>query len=125
MDKNRQAFRSITEVAKTLELPSHVLRFWETKFTQIEPVKRAGGRRYYRPEDIDLICRIKTLLYEEGYTIRGVQQLLKEEKNPRKDVLCHQENTQKSSAAPAPDNARLLAELKNIRSIIANILKTE
>lgn len=77
--KGPEAFRTISEVAEELDLPQHVLRFWETKFTQIRPMKRGGGRRYYRPEDIDLLRGIRTLLYGEGYTIRGVQRLLKEQ----------------------------------------------
>jgi DNA-binding transcriptional MerR regulator len=78
MDKSSEAFRTITEVAETLDLPQHVLRFWETRFTQIKPLKRAGGRRYYRPEDVQLITSIRRLLYDEGFTIRGVQRLLRE-----------------------------------------------
>jgi DNA-binding transcriptional MerR regulator len=79
MDKNEDAFRTIGEVAEELDLPQHVLRFWETRFNQIRPVKRAGGRRYYRPEDVRLVAAIRVLLYSEGYTIRGVQRLLKEQ----------------------------------------------
>ena len=79
MDKTQDAFRTIGEVAEELDLPQHVLRFWETKFNQIRPVKRAGGRRYYRPEDVRLVAAIRILLYSEGYTIRGVQRLLKEQ----------------------------------------------
>src|SRR5437660_8689272 len=78
MNKSSEAFRTITEVAETLDLPQHVLRFWETRFTQIKPLKRAGGRRYYRPEDVQLITAIRRLLYDEGFTIRGVQRLLRE-----------------------------------------------
>jgi len=78
MTKNPEAFRTIREVADELDLPQHVLRFWETRFPQIKPVKNSGGRRYYRPEDVDLIQGIKTLLYDEGYTIKGVQRILKE-----------------------------------------------
>ncbi len=76
--KAPDAFRTISEVAEDLELPQHVLRFWETRFTQIKPMKRGGGRRYYRPEDIDLLRGIRLLLYGEGFTIRGVQRLLKD-----------------------------------------------
>lgn len=76
--KSALAFRTIAEVARDLDLPTHVLRFWETKFPQIRPVKRRGGRRYYRPEDVALIKRIRVLLHNEGYTIRGVQKLLRE-----------------------------------------------
>ena len=77
--KGPEAFRTISEVAEELDLPQHVLRFWETRFTQIRPMKRGGGRRYYRPDDIDLLRGIRTLLYGEGYTIRGVQRILKEQ----------------------------------------------
>ena len=76
--KSPTAFRTITEVATELDLPQHVLRFWESKFPQIKPLKRAGGRRYYRPEDILLLRRIRALLYADGYTIRGAQKLLRE-----------------------------------------------
>jgi DNA-binding transcriptional MerR regulator len=76
--KAPDAFRTISEVAEDLDLPQHVLRFWETRFTQIKPMKRGGGRRYYRPEDVDLLRGIRLLLYTEGFTIRGVQRLLKE-----------------------------------------------
>ena len=76
--KAPDAFRTISEVAEDLDLPQHVLRFWETRFNQIKPMKRGGGRRYYRPEDIDLLRGIRLLLYAEGFTIRGVQRLLKE-----------------------------------------------
>jgi DNA-binding transcriptional MerR regulator len=76
--KSPAAFRTIAEVAGELDLPAHVLRFWESKFPQVKPLKRRGGRRYYRPEDIDLLRQIRTLLYTDGYTIRGVQRLLKE-----------------------------------------------
>ncbi|CAK01671.1 MerR family transcriptional regulator [Bartonella tribocorum] len=78
MDKSSDAFRTISEVAELLELPQHVLRFWETRFRQIKPMKRGGGRRYYRPVDVDLLNGIKQLLYDQGYTIKGVQRLLKE-----------------------------------------------
>jgi len=76
--KSAAAFRTISEVANELDVPSHVLRFWETKFTQVRPMKRGGGRRYYRPEDVDLLRRIRSLLYEDGYTIKGVQKLMRE-----------------------------------------------
>lgn len=77
MTKAPQAFRTISEVSETLDVPQHVLRFWEGKFTQIKPLKRAGGRRYYRPDDIELLRGIRALLYAEGYTIKGVQKLLR------------------------------------------------
>lgn len=76
--KSAGAFRTISEVADDLDVPSHVLRFWETKFNQIRPLKRGGGRRYYRPEDVELLRRIRQLLYRDGYTIKGVQRLLRD-----------------------------------------------
>src|SRR3954447_15597813 len=79
MDKSPDAFRTISEVAEDLSLPQHVLRFWETRFSQIRPLKRGGGRRYYRPDDVDLLKGIRQLLYGEGYTIKGVQRILKAE----------------------------------------------
>jgi DNA-binding transcriptional MerR regulator len=78
LDKAPDAFRTISEVAAELDIPQHVLRFWETRFSQIKPMKRSGGRRYYRPDDVDLLRGIRRLLYGEGYTIRGVQRILKE-----------------------------------------------
>jgi len=79
MDKSPDAFRTISEVAQSLDLPQHVLRFWESRFPQIRPLKRGGGRRYYRPDDVELLRAIKHLLYDEGYTIKGVQRLFKEQ----------------------------------------------
>jgi DNA-binding transcriptional MerR regulator len=76
--KSPEAFRTISEVADALEVPQHVLRFWETKFSQVKPMKRGGGRRYYRPEDVDLLRQIRRLLYHEGYTIKGVQKVLRD-----------------------------------------------
>jgi DNA-binding transcriptional MerR regulator len=78
MTKAPLAFRTISEVSETLDVPQHVLRFWESKFPQVRPLKRAGGRRYYRPEDIDLLRGVRTLLYAEGYTIKGVQKVLRD-----------------------------------------------
>ena len=79
--KSPQAFRTISEVSSEINIPAHVLRFWETKFPNISPLKRSGNRRYYRPEDVKLIIKIKTLLYDNGYTVKGVQKLLKENDN--------------------------------------------
>ncbi len=79
--KSADAFRTISEVAEELGLPQHVLRFWETRFSQIKPMKRGGGRRYYRPDDLALLAGIQFLLYDEGYTIKGVQRLLKDNGN--------------------------------------------
>ena len=79
MSKSRDAFRTISEVAELLDTPAHVLRFWESKFTQVKPVKRAGGRRYYRPGDIGLLAGIRKLLHDDGMTIKGVQKILREQ----------------------------------------------
>lgn len=79
MEKSREAFRTISEVAEWLDVPTHVLRFWESRFSQIKPVKRAGGRRYYRPSDMRVIGGVKTLLHDQGMTIRGVQKLFREQ----------------------------------------------
>lgn len=88
--KSESAFRTISEVADELDVPQHVLRFWESKFPQVKPLKRGGGRRYYRPEDVALLRRIRDLLYSEGYTIKGVQKLLREgghkDTQPRPDA---------------------------------------
>ena len=81
MEKSTDAFRTISEVADELNLPQHVLRFWETRFSNIKPMKRAGGRRYYRPDDFELLQGIRHLLYDQGYTIKGVQKLLKQNGN--------------------------------------------
>ncbi len=79
MEKAPDAFRTISEVADEIDVPQHVLRFWESRFPQIHPMKRGGGRRYYRPDDVDLLRGIRHLLYGEGYTIRGVQRILREQ----------------------------------------------
>jgi DNA-binding transcriptional MerR regulator len=78
LEKAPEAFRTISEVADELDVPKHVLRFWEAKFSQLKPMKRGGGRRYYRPEDVALLRGIRLLLYSDGYTIRGVQKILRE-----------------------------------------------
>jgi DNA-binding transcriptional MerR regulator len=79
LEKSPEAFRTISEVAEEISVPQHVLRFWESRFSQIKPMKRGGGRRYYRPDDVDLLRGVRHLLYGEGYTIRGVQRILREE----------------------------------------------
>ena len=93
--KSADAFRTISEVAGELDVPQHVLRFWETKFNQVKPLKRGGGRRYYRPEDVDLLRAIRVLLYNDGYTIKGVQKLLRDGgiksiRNPQPDTVAEQ-----------------------------------
>lgn len=113
--KSPTAFRTITEVAGELELPQHVLRFWETKFPQIRPVKRRGGRRYYRPRDVALLKRIRDLLYNDGYTIKGAQKLLREGTARETEQPVAQSDPPHGPAEPvveaAPD-LRLRAELE-------------
>ena len=109
--KSAAAFRTISEVASELDLPQHVLRFWESKFPQVKPLKRGGGRRYYRPEDVDLLRRIQALLYDDGYTIKGVQRLLRQDGAGAADP----------AADPANMRAELeavLGELKELRTIL-------
>ena len=104
MTKSPDAFRTISEVSEELDLPQHVLRFWETRFSQIKPMKRGGGRRYYRPDDVELLAGIRHLLYDEGYTIRGVQRLLKE--NGNQYVIAFGRGETPQPAAPAPEPAK-------------------
>ena len=107
--KSPEAFRTISEVSKDLSLPQHVLRFWETKFVQIKPIKRGGGRRYYRPEDVKLLKGIKSLLYNDGYTIRGVQKVIKE--NGTKKLLTIQTENKVFTEIRKDNNDQL--ELQN------------
>ena len=96
MDKAPDAFRTISEVAEEINVPQHVLRFWESRFAQIRPLKRGGGRRYYRPDDVDLLRGVRHLLYGEGYTIRGVQRILREQ------GLTFVQNVWRAGAEPPP-----------------------
>ncbi|MCC7346046.1 MAG: MerR family transcriptional regulator [Variibacter sp.] len=102
MDKAPDAFRTISEVADELDVPQHVLRFWETRFPQIKPMKRGGGRRYYRPDDVDLLRGIRHLLYGEGYTIRGVQRLLKDNGAKFVQGIWRGEGTKDGERGPMP-----------------------
>jgi DNA-binding transcriptional MerR regulator len=102
--KSPEAFRTISEVATELDVPQHVLRFWESRFTQVKPTKRAGGRRYYRPEDVDLLRGIRTLLYSDGYTIKGVQKVLRE-RGLRYVADVGRESVQDSAPDSAPAEA--------------------
>ena len=104
MEKDPDAFRTISEAAADLDLPQHVLRFWETRFAQIKPLKRAGGRRYYRGSDIDLLRAVKKLLHVDGYTIKGVQRLLKEKGGQAVLVAAHGGRAA-ADAEPRPDSA--------------------
>ncbi len=125
--KSAAAFRTISEVAAELDLPQHVLRFWETKFNVIKPVKRGGGRRYYRPEDVALLRSIRDLLYTDGYTIKGVQKLLRE--GGGKPAAPAESSGQAEQAAPpapgtAEDSGRdpgLRADLEDVVVALENI----
>lgn len=86
-DKSQWAYRTISEVSEQLDVPAHVLRFWETKFTQLKPMKRSGGRRYYKASDLELLTRIRDLLYRDGFTIKGAQKALREKKAHTTEVV--------------------------------------
>ena len=117
--KSEAAFRTIGEVAVKLNLPQHVLRFWEGKFPQIKPVKRGGLRRYYRPEDIAVLRRIQNLLYHDGYTIKGVQKVLKERTNVAKGLpIQHLENNSTEISKSISELRLVLLELQNIRKLM-------
>ena len=125
--KSPEAFRTISEVSKDLSLPQHVLRFWETKFIQIKPIKRGGGRRYYRPEDIKLLRGIKSLLYNDGYTIRGVQKVIKEvgtkkilQKEVGNNIFTDEENANNEAEINRKVSQHQLGETK--RKKLMNVL---
>ena len=115
-EKSPLAFRTISEVAKELDLPPHVLRFWETKFSKIQPLKRSGNRRYYRPNDIAIIKNIKKFLYDDGYTVKGVQKLLEDQKsnfNENSDLNSADSKIVDSKTANKNKN-QLKTDLKNL-----------
>jgi DNA-binding transcriptional MerR regulator len=118
--KAPSAFRTISEVADDLRIPQHVLRFWETKFPQLKPLKRGGGRRYYRPEDIALLRRVSDLLYTQGYTIKGVQRLLRE---GGLDEAVAASNAPPAGAVEPPETgvAALRAILEELEDISASL----
>ena len=116
--KSPGAFRTISEVASELEVPQHVLRFWEGKFTQVRPLKRGGGRRYYRPEDVELLRRIRRLLYNEGYTIRGVQKVLREGPK-RRDATAAEGDNGSLGAEQRQALEGVLDELTSLHDILA------
>lgn len=121
--KSASAFRTISEVATELDLPQHVLRFWESKFSQIKPLKRGGGRRFYRPEDVDQLRQIRALLYEDGYTIKGVQKLLREGQKRSQKSETKTATTAKVAALPTETQRELeglLTELEELRNILSN-----
>jgi len=117
--KSAAAFRTISEVAEDLDVPQHVLRFWETKFSQVRPLKRGGGRRYYRPEDVELLRNIRDLLYTEGYTIKGVQRLLRE--SGGRVVEESEEGEAGLSAAQRRELKALKDELTALRDLLKSL----
>ena len=125
--KSPDAFRTIGEVSEELDVPQHVLRFWETKFPQVRPLKRGGGRRYYRPEDVALLRHIRHLLHAEGYTVRGVQKLLRERASrPGAPPLLPDRIEEESPLAPE-DRARaaqVLDELCTLRDLLRGRART-
>lgn len=134
LQKSPDAFRTISEVADDLDLPQHVLRFWETRFSQIKPLKRGGGRRYYRPDDVELLRGIRHLLYDEGYTIKGVQRILKEQgprfvmqvwhedgvRLPAASPSQHKIVVQQPQAAPQPEVARAEEQIVQPRDVLSD-----
>ncbi len=130
--KSASAFRTISEVSEDLDVPQHVLRFWEGKFSQVRPLKRGGGRRYYRPEDIALLRRIRDLLYSEGYTIKGVQKLLREgrarEEGDVAALTAAPGEATPGGSAQSADRAReldeIIVELSELRDLLKAAGKT-
>jgi len=130
VSKSPGAFRTIREVSEELDVPQHVLRFWETKFNQVRPLKRGGGRRYYRPEDVDLLRRIRSLLYADGYTIRGVQKLMRETSGKVSSLAEESDPASMSQAADPSDREidvrakALLDELETLRDMLRGRIPT-
>ena len=133
-EKSDQAYKTISEVSALLDLPQHVLRFWETKFRQVSPLKRGGGRRYYRPQDVDLLRRIKALLHLEGYTIKGVQRMLSQggvknlpdvgvsggEASETQAQATDEKVDESATKASGLDLSSVIGELENIRDLLKN-----
>jgi DNA-binding transcriptional MerR regulator len=117
--KSAAAFRTISEVSTNLDVPQHVLRFWESKFTPVRPLKRGGGRRYYRPEDVDLLRRIRNLLYTDGYTIKGVQRLLREGHGK----LEAETGVSIATASPAAPGGALGGERATLENVLAELVE--
>ena len=130
--KSPGAFRTISEVSNDLEVPPHVLRFWETKFPQIKPLKRGGRRRYYRPEDVSLLRQIRQLLYDDGYTIKGVQRLLKEgalKNTAQQGVVAVKEPNEQSLSRNSSNSSyekatlrSIVDELQSLRRLLSAVL---
>lgn len=117
--KSDSAFRTIGELSTELGVPQHILRYWETRFSQLRPLTRAGNRRYYRPTDVDLVKRIDAALNRDGYTIKGVQKLLAGEKA---SPVAAKAEAATPALSPAPLSASLVAELMQVRTVLAEAL---
>ncbi len=116
--KASTAFRTISEVAEELGVAPHVLRFWESKFSQVRPLKRGGGRRYYRPEDVEILRQIRILLYDQGYTIKGAQKLLRQR---RGRVVEAEEGAGGEGGTAAPDAASLARVARELRRLASDL----
>ena len=129
--KSRSAYRTISEVSNEIDVPAHVLRFWETKFLQIKPLKRGGGRRYYRPEDVTLLKTIRQFLYSDGYTIKGVQRLLKDgliktesnQMDTERNVVPEASNIEAGSVSMQNRNEikQIMEELKALKRLLSEL----
>jgi len=115
-EKSESAYRTISEVAEALDVQPHVLRFWETKFTKVKPLKRAGGRRYYSQDDVELLFRIRRLLYNEGYTIKGVQKLMK--KRFVDDVAIEEQDNSTASQKLSPTQLSMVPEPEMLPEVV-------
>ena len=116
-DKASDAFRTISEVSTELDVPPHVLRFWETKFTSLRPLKRSGGRRYYRPDDVTMIIKIRDLLYKEGFTIKGAQRVLKSKEAGAPSEI----NSAVTNNGKTPDLLAVQALLQTARKRLSDV----
>jgi len=118
-EKSADAFRTISEVADDLQVPQHVLRFWEGRFPQIKPLKRAGGRRYYRPEDIELLTQIRDLLYKQGLTIKGVQAALKDGVTGQESALASSSESEDEEEPALDNHPEIAVEVETVPDPVA------
>ena len=123
-DKSQWAYRTISEVSEQLDVPAHVLRFWETKFTQLKPMKRSGGRRYYKASDLDLLTSIRDLLYRDGFTIKGAQKALREKKANASEVVEAVQSADASNAGQQEIIANTIEKLKQLEVRLEALIAT-
>ena len=123
-DKSQWAYRTISEVSEQLDVPAHALRFWETKFTQLKPMKRSGGRRYYKASDLDLLTRIRDLLYRDGFTIKGAQKALREQKANASEVVEAVHSADASNAGQQEIIANTIEKLKQLEVRLEALIAT-